>query len=137
MRVTKTIREFVEREVSARLAPKYEAEKQEAKRQNDIEQKVWEDAMTAAQEAYDKFMAKAFTDYDFLENLHNDDRRCVELRKHCAFAIKDRQSYTSVHCWQRRMAAEAKKICDEIIVGLELGGTKEELMKMLDKVGRV
>lgn len=137
MRVTKTIREFIEREVSTRLAPKYEAEKQEAQRQNDIEQRVWEDAMTAAQEAYDKVMAKAFADYDFLENLHHDDRRCVELRKHCAFTIKDRQSYANVHCWQRRMTAEAKKTVDEIIVELELGGTKAELMEMLDKVGRV
>lgn len=138
MRVTKTIREFIEREVSARLAPKYEAEKQEAKRQSDIEQEVWEKALTAMQEACDKVLDKAIAEHDFLGDLRSVSKGCcVELRKHCAFHIKDYQNYSSVHRYQRRMTDEAKKTVDEIIVELELGGTKAELMEMLDKVGRV
>ena len=137
MRVTKTIREFIEREVSIRLAPKYEAEKQEAKRQNEIEQEIWEACLTAMQEACDKVLDKAIADHDFLEDLRpKSSDRCVELRKHRAFHIRDYQYYSSVHRYQRRMADEAKKTVDEIIVELELGGTKAELMEMLDKVGR-
>lgn len=50
-----------------------------------------------------KPMAGAFAQYGFLEDLHTDkERRCVELRKHMAFGIKDRQSYTGVQCWRRR-----------------------------------
>ena len=53
MRVTKTIREFIEKEVSNRLDAKY-AEKEEADFQTKVEQEVWEVAMDAAQKAYDE-----------------------------------------------------------------------------------
>ena len=52
MRVTKTIREFIEKEVSNRLDAKYAAEKEEANFQTKVEQDVWEAAMDAAQKAY-------------------------------------------------------------------------------------
>lgn len=41
MRVTKTIREFIEKEVSNRLDAKYAAEKEEANFQTKVEQEVW------------------------------------------------------------------------------------------------
>lgn len=56
MRVTKTIREFIEKEVSNRLDAKYAAEKEEANFQTKVEQEVWEAAMDAAQKAYDEYM---------------------------------------------------------------------------------
>ena len=137
MRVTKTIREFIEKEVSNRLDAKYAAEKAEADFQLKVEGEVWEAAMDAAQKAYDEYMADAFTQYGFLEDLHTDKgRRCVELRKHMAFAIKNRQSHNSVQCWRRRKDEEARSIVDDIIVELELGGTKAELMAMLEKIGK-
>lgn len=85
MRVTKTIREFIEKEVSNRLDAKYTAEKEEADFQTKVEQDVWEAAMDAAQKAYDEYMAGAFAQYGFLKDLHTDkDCRCVELRKRMA-----------------------------------------------------
>lgn len=138
MRVTKTIREFIEKEVSNRLDAKYTAEKEEANFQTKVEQDVWEAAMDAAQKAYDEYMAGAFAQYGFLEDLHTDkERRCVGLRKHMAFGIKDRQSYNGVQCWRRRKDEEARSIVNDIIVEMELGGDKATLMAMLDKVGEV
>lgn len=110
MRVTKTIREFIEKEVSNRLDAKYAAEKEEANFQTKVEQDVWEAAMDAAQKAYDEYMA---------------------------FGIKDRQSYNGVQCWRRRKDEEARSIVNDIIVEMELGGDKATLMAMLDKVGEV
>ena len=138
MRVTKTIREFIEKEVSNRLDAKYAAEKEEANFQTKVEQDVWEAAMNAAQKAYDEYMADAFTQYGFLENLHTDtERRCVELRKSMAFGIKDRRNRSSVLNWRRRKDDEARSIVNDIIVELELGGDKATLMAMLDRVGEV
>lgn len=78
MRVTKTIREFIEKEVSNRLDAKYTAEKEEADFQTKVEQDVWEAAMDAAQKAYDEYMAGAFAQYGFLKDLHTDkDCRCA------------------------------------------------------------
>lgn len=83
-------------------------------------------------------MTGAFAQYGFLKDLHTDkDSRCVELRKHMAFTIKDKQSYNGVQCWRRRKDDEAKSIVNDIIVELELGGDKATLMAMLDKVGEV
>ena len=138
MRVTKTIREFIEKEVSNRLDAKYTAEKEEADFQTKVEQEVWEVAMDAAQKAYDEYMANVFTRYDFLEDLHTDkERRCVELRKSMAFGIKDRLNRSSVLNWRRRKDDEARSIVNDIIVELELGGDKATLMAMLDRVGKV
>ena len=138
MRVTKTIREFIEKEVSNRLDAKYTAEKEEANFQTKVEQEVWEVAMDAAQKAYDEYMADAFTQYGFLEDLHTDkERRCVDLRKSMAFGIKDRLNRSSVLNWRRRKDDEARSIVNDIIVELELGGDKATLMAMLDKVGEV
>ena len=137
MRVTKTIREFIEREVGIRLAPKYEAEKQEAKRQIGIEHEIYEACLAAMQEACNKVLDKAITDHGFFEDLRpKSDDYCVELRKYRAFRIRGFQDYPSVHCYQLRMADEARKIVDEIIVELELGGDKAKLMEMLNEVGR-
>lgn len=138
MRVTKTIREFIEKEVSNRLDAKYTAEKEEADFQIKVEQEVWEVAMDAAQKAYDEYMASVFTQYNFLEDLHTDkERRCVELRKSMAFGIKDRLNRSSVLNWRRRKDDEARSIVNDIIVELELGGDKATLMAMLDRVGEV
>ena len=138
MRVTKTIREFIEKEVSNRLDAKYAAEKEEANFQPKVAQDVWAAAMDAAQKAYDEYMAGAFALYGFLEDLHTDkERRCVELRKHMAFDIKDRLSYNGVQCWRRRKDEEARSIVNDVIVEMELGGDKAPLMAMLDKVGEV
>lgn len=138
MRVTKTIREFIEKEVSNRLDAKYTAEKEEADFQTKVEQEVWEVAMDAAQKAYDEYMAGVFARYDFLEDLHTDqERRCVELRKSMAFGIKDRLNRSSVLNWRRRKDDEARSIVNDIIVELELGGNKATLMAMLDRVGEV
>lgn len=138
MRVTKTIREFIEKEVSNRLDAKYTAEKEEADFQTKVEQEVWEVAMDAAQKAYDEYMAGVFARYDFLEDLHTDkERRCVELRKSMAFGIKDRLNRSSVLNWRRRKDDEARSIVNDIIVELELGGDKATLMAMLDRVGEV
>ena len=136
MKVTKNIKEYIEKEVSTRLASKYEADKQTAEYENRIENEVWEEVLTAMQKAYDEVMAKACAEYGFLENLHDETRgRCVEITKFRAFTIQGKNNATSVHRWASRMREEAATITKDIIVTLELGGTKAELMEMLEKIG--
>ena len=136
MKVTKNIKEYIEKEVSARLAPKYEAEKQAAEYERRIESEVWEEVLTAMQKTYDEVMAKACAKYDFLVNRRGEtDDRCVEVRKTQAFTIRDRYNINSVHRWETRKQDEVTAITKDIIVSLELGGTKAELMEMLEKIG--
>lgn len=136
MRVTKTIKEFIEREVSTRLAPKYEAEKQEAKRQSDAMSEFHEGCAKAAEDAFNAYFEEHFPEIaDFAEDERKN--RNVSFYNSSMAVIRNRHYTSSIHNWDSRRRSEAKKICDEIIVELELGGTKAELMEMLDKVGRV
>ena len=51
MRVTKTIREYIEKEVKIRLDPKYEAERKEAERQTKAKNEFLEGCQAAAEAA--------------------------------------------------------------------------------------
>ena len=135
MRVTKTIREYIEKEVAARIHPKYAAEEAEAKRQEKEKENFLNACTKAAKEAYNACFDELFPSIaDFAEDNRNEvmltfyHSRIVEIKDRC---------YTSnVHHWRDRERAECKKLVDEIVVNLELGGTKAELMEMLDKIGK-
>lgn len=137
MRVTKTIREYIEKEVKARIAPRYEEQKAEAKRQETLLSDFLEGARKAAETAWMEYFEANFPEIaDFCDDDRKDrygnnipsfyNSRCVSIRnKHYS---------NSVHNWHSQMTAEANKIVNEIVVELELGGTKAELMEMLNKI---
>ena len=60
MRVTKTIREYIEKEVKARVEPKFEAEKVEAKRQEAALNDFLEGASKAAEAAWTSYFEEHF-----------------------------------------------------------------------------
>lgn len=136
MRVTKTIREYIEKEVAIRIAPKYAVEEAEAKRQRTALQNFFDtcfdDAMAAFNKSFDANFAKVA---DFAEDERTDKNSALTMYTNRMASIKDRFNEDSVHQWERRRNAEIKKLVDEIIVNLELGGTKAELMDMLNKIG--
>lgn len=135
MRVTKNIREYIEREVYDRLAPKYEAERQEAKRQISLMDEFQDSCLEAAKEAFNDCFEKHF--YKIAE--FAEDRRPkngVLFSFNAAAIIRNYSDISSVHSWDRRRSTEAREIANRIILELELGGSKEELMKMLDEIGK-
>ena len=137
MRVTKTIREYIEKEVKTRIAPRYEEQKTEAKRQEQAVNDFIEGAAEAAKKAWMEYFEAHFPEIaDFCDDDRKDrygnnipsfyNSRCVSIRnKHYS---------NSIHNWHSQMTAEANKIVNEIVVELELGGTKAELMEMLNKI---
>lgn len=133
MRVTKTVREYIAKEVNARLTPKYEADKAEAERQRRALENFKDACNKAAQAAYDSCFDELFPDIaDFAE----------DIRKHsykgCIYSnpanLRVMPEGKNVHDWQYRKNVEAKSIIDDIVVTLELGGTKAELMEMLNNI---
>lgn len=134
MRVTKTIREYIEKEVKIRLDPKYEAERKEAERQTKAKNEFLEGCQAAAEAAFDAYFEAHFSEIsDFCEDKRGD-KHCYNDLCYRAVEITDRMYSTSVHNWESRRRAEAKAKVEEIIVELELGGTKAELMAMLEKI---
>ena len=137
MRVTKTIREYIEKEVRARIQPKYAAEETEAKHHLAARDAFFGKCAKAAEEAFNAAFEANFHDVsDFMEDVREADNSPVSFYESRAAQIPDRVQRNSVYQWQNRMNAEVNKITEEIVVELELGGTKAELMAMLEKIGK-
>ena len=137
MRVTKTIREYIEKEVRARIRPKYAAEEAEAEHRFAVRDAFFNKCAKAAEEAFNAAFEANFHDVsDFMEDVRKADDSPVSFYTQRAAQIPDRMHPDSVYQWQFRMEQEIKKITEEIVVELELGGTKAELMAMLEKIGK-
>ena len=135
MRVTKTIRDYIEKEVRARIQPKYAAEETEAKRRLAARDAFFDKCAKAAEEAFNAAFDANFHDVsDFMEDVREADNSPFDFYSNRAVQIPDRVQRNSVYQWQNRMNAEVNKITTEIVVELELGGTKAELMAMLEKI---
>ena len=137
MRVTKTIRDYIEKEVHVRIQPKYAAEEAEAKRRFAARDAFFDKCAKAAEEAFNAAFEANFHDVsDFMEDVREADNSPFDFYTNRAAQIPDRVQRNSVYQWQSRMNAEVNKITTEIVVELELGGTKAELMAMLEKIGK-
>ena len=137
MRVTKTIREYIEKEVRIRILPKYAVEEAEVKRRLAARDAFFDKCAKAAEEAFNAAFEANFHDVsDFMEDVREADNSPVSFYDSRAALIPDRVQRNSVYQWQNRMNEEVRKITEEIVVELELGGTKAELMAMLEKIGK-
>ena len=135
MRVTKNVREYIEREVEKKLMPKYEADKAQAKAQKDALSNFLEGAAKAAEDAFKIYFEAHWNEVgEFChDNMSNDYCKPHFYNSRVA-AITDEHNITSVHCWSARMREEAKHIVSDIIVTLELGGGRAELEEMLNNI---
>lgn len=133
MRVTKKVENYIREQVKAKIMPKYEAEKAEAKRiigiKNDIENRASEAAKQAAAAVFAE--AKEYGD---IFELDESSIRKSYLSCYRPINIKDICYTDSVHKWESRYSAEVNKIVDDIIVTLELGGNKADLDRMLSEL---
>lgn len=135
MRVTKNVREYIEREVEKKLMPKYEAEKAEAKMQETALNNFLEGASKAAEGAFYAYFETHWNEIsDFCESHIDNEYSRPHFYNSRVATIKDKCYYESIHCWDRRLRDEAKRVVSDIIVTLELGGGRAELEEMLNNI---
>jgi hypothetical protein len=135
MRVTKNVREYIEREVEKRLMPKYEVEKVEAKFQEAALNAFLEGASKAAEDAYYAYFEAHWSEIsEFCESHIDNEYSRPHFYNSRAAALKDKCYYESIHCWDRRLRDEVKRVVADIIVTLELGGGRAELEEMLNNI---
>lgn len=132
MRVTKKVQEYIERQVREKVYAKYEDERLEAERQEKILSEFWE-ILTESVEYQAETMVNEFLEKhgDIIERTSNRD-----IVGYCSsiLHIKDKCYINSVHKWRERANKEVREKVDDIIVTLELGGTKADLDKMLSEI---
>lgn len=131
MRVSKTVREYIENKVTEKLTERYAAEKAQAEREAKIWEEVLEAAATAAQEVFIKTITEQVKPHPFLELSPQNFPNCYCSR---AAIIPDRHKASSVHRWQDHIIHDRNEIVRNIIVELELGGTKADLERILAEI---
>jgi hypothetical protein len=134
MRVTKAVREYIEKQVRAKIEQKYEAEKNESKRIRDIKSDIENRAAEAARQAAIAIFMEAKNYEDILDCDEKFVQDIYMNGSHRVLDLKDRVYQNSVHNWSRRMHDEVEEKVQDIIVTLELGGNKADLDRMLSEL---
>lgn len=131
MRVSKTVREYIEKKVSEKVSAKYDAERIEADRQNKVINDFWnnlsKELEALAAERVNKFLEKN----SFAERGPGSH---IVSTYSSVISIADHYLSSSVHNWRNRARAEIKEKVEDIVVTLELGGTKEDLERMISEI---
>ena len=128
MRVSKTVREYIQKEVSGRLMPKYEEQKAEAVRREGIRQEVIDDFAGTIKDFMRQYLENACTKYPFLKADYPENPH-IYIGGYLGFADTNLQS------WRNRLNNEVNDATNRIVIELELGGTKKDLERLLNEMG--
>lgn len=134
MRVTKAVREYIEKQVRAKVEQKYLEEKNESNRIRDIMLDIEQRAREAAFEAAKVILDEATQYADILEYQTPNYGKINFWGLSDCIHLKDACYINSVHKWQSRMNNEIEEKVQDIIVILELGGNKADLDRMLSEL---
>jgi hypothetical protein len=132
MRVTKIIKEYVEKTVSA--LPKFKKESAEEIAYNEMHSKIENFKVGVANEV-ENFVKEAIDRFKKENNIPDD----VEIKfQSCYYPISSSMwasdIKTSADKKKNERTSAKHKAIEEILVNLELGGTKAELDEMLRKL---
>lgn len=132
MRVTKTIREYIEKAVTEKVTKRYEVEAEEAKRQADILNEYTEKAEQAAIAAAVAVYEEAKNKYEEIISLDVKEYKNLSLNGvRWAFDLNPSRPCSD---YRSRMKKEINEKVQDIIVTLELGGNKADLDRMLSEI---
>lgn len=132
MRVTKNIREYIEKSVTEKIEPRYAAEKAEAQGNIEALETFFKGCAAAAEAAYNQYFDEHFDAIsDIAEDLRSKDYSPLSFYNSRTARLTNRHSSDSVYYWRERMRSDVNREVSNIVVTLELGGTRKELDEML------
>ena len=130
MRVTKTVKEYIEKCVREKVHKKYEAEEAEANRQREEIDNFIENLRDTMNEYVEKHIKMFVEEHPYAERSPRENL----VTFYNPIDIVDRHMNSSVHNWRRRADVEVNEKVTDIVVTLELGGTKADLDRMLNEI---
>ena len=128
MRVSKTVREYIEKEVSKRLMSKYEEQKAEAVRRENVREEVVDNFTDAIKDFMRQYLEDACAKYPFLKADYPTNPH-IYIGGYLEFQD------VALQRWRNRFDKEVKEVADNIVIELELGGTKKDLERLLNEIG--
>lgn len=136
MRVSKTVREHIDKRVRDAIKKKHESEVNQAKYEESVRDEMLTFAAAAAKAAWMKTIEEAVTAYPFLVKgvSFSGEQIIPSFYNGASLIYKDKDKNTSVHNVNVRIHDETKQAVENIIVELELGGTKADLERLLAEI---
>lgn len=130
MRVTSIMKDYIREEVTKRIAPKYEEMKKlQEYRRNKLEdffEKTQEKLNKELHQDIDEFLQDNPIYIDARENNWNN-----KIYVSCSLITTPTDNISN---WQKDMKSEIATKVKEIVVTLELGGTKKDLDELLNNI---
>lgn len=126
MRVTKTIKNYIEKRVDAIYLPKFNAIKSDYMAQrNSLEEQLDELLIKVNQDAQKLLVGSGFNNFDW-----DGKEQDIFTRKN----IGNPSWWSKIKDEEYAIRKERDEKIEEIIITLELGGTKEQLEEMLNQI---
>lgn len=134
MKMTKAIREFIEEQVAEAAATSTAATLAQLKAKADDESQRWDEALETKRKQFNTELASLAKDFGYTYISYNGKEY---LPRTCGFDSCAPQHLPAVKAYNEAKAVVQRKISKaikDIIVSMELGGTKKELMEMISKL---
>lgn len=132
MKMTKTVREFIQEEAKKRIEEKYSAQLEELRAKKDEEEQNYKSAFKSFTEKYTKELNELLRSFNYCAlNTANYRNPQVSINGLYPYDFPANNAYNTL---VKKIDKEVTMAAREIIVSMELGGTKQELMEMLDKL---
>ena len=133
MKMTKNIREFIEEQVSDRLEAATAGRKQELKERADLARSNWKNMLDNAKLAFEAQLLEMANSIGYEYIGYGGAHSNPGISFHCVDnsylpEVKEYETYC------RELRNKEAKAVKDIIVSMELGGTKKELMEMIAKL---
>jgi hypothetical protein len=128
MRVSNVVKDYITKEVTKKFEVKYAKEREEAEFRNETRNNILDSISKELEKIWEQEIIKLSSYYSFLELHLNCKPNCYNSS---SLTIKDSNCSDNVMNWRRRMNSDINEAVNSIIVTLELGGTKEDLERMI------
>lgn len=132
MRVSKTVREYITKQVNAKMTEKYAAMIAAEKEQDAICYEVNETIKDKVAQLIFNEIQDAVTTHPFLSSYSGKDYEAI--RNGMSYSIGRNVMVRREQTVRSMMNNESAEIVENIIVTLELGGTKADLERMLAEI---
>lgn len=130
MRVTGIMKEYITEEVRKRIEPKYEDKKQAKKARDDIRDNFIDTLNDILNKQKDEAIEAFLTqNKGYIDNRSHNWGNAVTLNYSIIGIEKD-----DIENWRKDMEKEIAEKVKEIVVTLELGGTKKDLDELLNNI---
>lgn len=131
MKMTKAIREFIEEQVTERAESASNTRLTELREAADAARERWNDALETARQEFDAKLAELGATYGLTYISYSGRPANPQIS---GFSCTDSRYLPEVkayHEYKAQLDSKRARAIKDIIVSMELGGTKKELMEMI------